>query len=282
VEVVGEKESLTHLGREELLDDKVSKMGVLSRIPSDTEPLPEALRVPVAIAEDLVDAPIAATATDDASRQVAKKSSVSEISQDTIHPQSAGQEKPPSAVSPLPTIPSRGYGTSGGGTGGFLGFLQAYNNPLTRLTTGGTTATDSATTMDTRTDTAPGTNTTTADTANTTSSAGVNKAPRKLPGGLADIDAVSSPLATPNGWASVTAKRLYPMSTVLIVALVAFLLGSLLRSLLSPADFIYVVTDLREAEQANPIGGWREIRRLLELKYVVGGWDFQIAVVRRH
>lgn len=31
VSVVGEKESLTALGREELLDDKVSKMGVLSR-----------------------------------------------------------------------------------------------------------------------------------------------------------------------------------------------------------------------------------------------------------
>lgn len=31
VEVVGEKESLTNLGREELLDDRVSKMGVLSR-----------------------------------------------------------------------------------------------------------------------------------------------------------------------------------------------------------------------------------------------------------
>jgi hypothetical protein len=31
VEVLGEKESLTSLGREELLDDRVSKMGVLSR-----------------------------------------------------------------------------------------------------------------------------------------------------------------------------------------------------------------------------------------------------------
>jgi hypothetical protein len=31
VEVVGEKESLTSLGREELLDDRVSKMAVLSR-----------------------------------------------------------------------------------------------------------------------------------------------------------------------------------------------------------------------------------------------------------
>lgn len=72
----------------------------------------------------------------------------------------------------------------------------------------------------------------------------------------------------------------YPLSTVIIVALIAFLVGSLLRSLLSPADFIYVVTD--EKEIGNVSAGWREIKRLLEVKYVVGGWDFQIAVVRRH
>lgn len=70
---------------------------------------------------------------------------------------------------------------------------------------------------------------------------------------------------------------LYPLSTVVIVALIAFLIGSLLRSLLSPADFFYVVSD---AEDQNV--GWREIRRLVEVKYIMGGWDFQIAVVRRH
>ena len=77
-------------------------------------------------------------------------------------------------------------------------------------------------------------------------------------------------------------RREYPLSTVILVGLIAFLIGSLLRSLLSPADFIYVVTDVGEAETANSVGGWREIRRLLELKYFVGGWDFQVAVVRRH
>ena len=77
-------------------------------------------------------------------------------------------------------------------------------------------------------------------------------------------------------------RREYPLSTVILVGLIAFLIGSLLRSLLSPADFIYVATDVGEAETANSVGGWREIRRLLELKYFVGGWDFQVAVVRRH
>ena len=64
------------------------------------------------------------------------------------------------------------------------------------------------------------------------------------------------------------------------MAVIAFLVGSLLRSLLSPADFSYVVTD--EKEIGNVSDGWREIKRLLEFKYVVGGWDFQIAMVRRH
>lgn len=57
-------------------------------------------------------------------------------------------------------------------------------------------------------------------------------------------------------------------------------MGSFLRSLLSPADFIYVVSDRKDLEEMN--AGWREVRRLLEVKYIVGGWDFQVAVVRRH
>lgn len=109
---------------------------------------------------------------------------------------------------------------------------------------------------------------------------------------------------------------MYPLSTLLLVGLIAFLIGSLLRSLLSPADFMYVVEpapaaitvggegvvtlaqdggvpvgyvkeDLElAAQQPNApmkltTGGWREIRRLLEVKYLMGGWDLQVAVVRR-
>jgi len=74
--------------------------------------------------------------------------------------------------------------------------------------------------------------------------------------------------------------RRYPISTIIIIALISFLIGSLLRSLLSPADFIYVVTDLEEGGETTK--GWREIKRLVEVKYLLGGWDFQIAVVRRH
>lgn len=77
--------------------------------------------------------------------------------------------------------------------------------------------------------------------------------------------------------------QVYPVSTLIVIALIAFLIGSLFRSLLSPADFIYVVQDIGEAEEAQVEGaGWREMRRLFEIKHILGGWDFQIAAVRRH
>ena len=108
-----------------------------------------------------------------------------------------------------------------------------------------------------------------------------------VPGGLSDMESTGPIFGDGNDKAQEdgskggeTAKS-YPLTTVLLVGLIAFLIGSLLRSLLSPADFIYVVTDLKEAEEASTVGGWREIRRLLEIKYLVGGWDFQVAVVRR-
>jgi hypothetical protein len=74
--------------------------------------------------------------------------------------------------------------------------------------------------------------------------------------------------------------RLYPLSTVLIIGLISFLIGSLLRSLLTPADFVYISRDLNELEDGR--GGWREIKRLVEFKYAIGGWDFLIGIVRRH
>jgi hypothetical protein len=71
----------------------------------------------------------------------------------------------------------------------------------------------------------------------------------------------------------------YPLAVVVLVGVVAFLLGSLLRSLLSPADFVFAGD--AAAAVAGADGRWRELRRLVEIKYLVGGWDFQIALVRR-
>lgn len=74
-----------------------------------------------------------------------------------------------------------------------------------------------------------------------------------------------------------------PLSSAIVIALISFLIGSLLRSLLSPADFVYVARDAQDMHEfGDEHGGWRELRRLMELRYIFGGWDFMVAVVRRH
>ncbi|KAK0466749.1 uncharacterized protein EV420DRAFT_1505146 [Desarmillaria tabescens] len=243
VVVVGEKESLTTLGRDELSDDRVSKMGQLSRSTSETEPLPAELLRPIALDFSVLDPASASNLKNDERedlQEAEERGSSAERSEDGPKAQAAD----PPATPHAPHTP----------VGGLLGFLQSYPNPLTRFTANGTSGMPAVT--------AGGTG---------------GGSDRKLPGGLADIDASTVLTCRREG-----VPRQYPLSTLIIIALIAFLIGSLLRSLLSPADFIYVVTDLREAEEANNISGWREIRRLFEVKYILAGWDFQIAVVRRH
>ncbi|GLB41576.1 putative START domain containing protein [Lyophyllum shimeji] len=263
--VADEKESLTSLGREELLDDRVSKMGVLSRIPSEAEPLPEELKVPVAIADDLLDPVSTSLTAPDPSNLVVETVAIPETGEGTLS-NDAHQQAPPPPPTLTPHVPRVA-------SGGLLGFLQAYDNPLARFTTAGTTSM----TVTKSNNTITSGNAATITTADTAAGALATPAtpPRKLPGGLGDLDTAAAILNTTNGGT----RRQYPLSTVLVVALIAFLIGSLLRSLLSPADFIYFVTDLKDAEEASSGGGWREIRRLLEVKYLVGGWDFQVAVV---
>ena len=79
-------------------------------------------------------------------------------------------------------------------------------------------------------------------------------------------------------------RQYFPISALLIVAIISFLFGSLFRSLLSPADFIYFTSNSgEEVHGPLPDGatGWREVKRLLEFKYGLFGWDFVVAVVRR-
>jgi hypothetical protein len=136
---------------------------------------------------------------------------------------------------------------------GLLSFLNSYPNPLSRLSSQ-----------------LPSSNTLQSPVS-TTSSVGNKDVPRS-----SGVEAETAVPQTSNACSG----RKYPLSTIIIIALISFLIGSLLRSLLSPADFIHVV---RESEEVGePSTGWREIKRLLEVKYIVGGWDFQIAIVRRH
>ena len=137
--------------------------------------------------------------------------------------------------------------------GGLLGFLGSYQNPLSHFSTRASTPSNGS----------------------TTDLAGLGTKDPQPPGTYMDAARVARSLR------AISAPRQeYPLRVVILIALIAFLLGSLLRSLLSPSDFIYVVTDVGSLEQVE--SGWREIRRLVEVKYLVGGWDFQIAVVRRH
>lgn len=159
-------------------------------------------------------------------------------------------------------------GVSGGG--GFLGFLQTYPNPfLTRL---GFSGADRATTRLgddfrlTEADISGKENDKTSNEEDAISGISSNASDSDV----TDVMAAITVAANDHG---------HPLSTLVFVGLIAFLIGSLLRSLLSPADFIYVVSDVDAQHEA---GGWREIRRLFEIKYLIGGWDFQIAVVRRH
>ncbi|CEL56376.1 hypothetical protein RSOLAG1IB_07762 [Rhizoctonia solani AG-1 IB] len=74
--------------------------------------------------------------------------------------------------------------------------------------------------------------------------------------------------------------RRHSTMSLLIVAIIAFLVGSLLRSLISPADFIYMGSTKSPNENTNA-DGWRQVKRLVEIKYAWWGWDFVVAVVRR-
>ncbi|KAI6164482.1 hypothetical protein EDD17DRAFT_1691754 [Pisolithus thermaeus] len=232
--VVSEKESLTALGRDELQDDRVSRMSVIQRCGEDVDVFPDELKVPLARAEQVLDRTAAVHATDiiedpktpeeDGLRE--EHTENSQVPQESL-------ENGVGALTQVPLVP-----------GGLLGFLNAYPNTLTRWAT---TAVRGSTTL----------------------------------GSAVQVDVEAEEERVKRGsTTTMLATRTYPLSTVLIIALIGFLIGSLLRSLLSPADFIYVVTDVRDAEEVSK--GWREIRRLMEIKYIVGGWDFQIAVVRRH
>src|ERR1700731_4840388 len=95
-----------------------------------------------------------------------------------------------------------------------LNFLKPYPNPLSRFTSTPAPSTSSS----------------------STSSRRPSKGHHSPPGALAmhDSSAVEGPRVATTPSATLT---LYPLSTIVIVALISFLLGSLLRALLSPADF---------------------------------------------
>ncbi|KZV72190.1 hypothetical protein PENSPDRAFT_604644 [Peniophora sp. CONT] len=233
VGVVGEKESLTKLGREELLDERAGKMTVFTRHSSEEEELPRALLVPLAHAAAMRDpeADARPAVTEDIATEGEEAGSVLEDGSEAK--EGTSEDTPPTPHPP----PARTQS-------GLFGFLGAYPNMLNRVKSKSTLSFTTAT---------PGTATPSSSSSHL-------------------------PLAPPPPPPSLLQRR-YEFKTVLIVALLAFLIGSLLRSLISPADFVY---DVGVEEDGRREEGWREIKRLFELKGIVGGWDLQVAVVRRH
>lgn len=85
-------------------------------------------------------------------------------------------------------------------------------------------------------------------------------------------------------------RRTYTLSFVVLVAVISFLLGSLLRSLLTPADYIIYTPRVDEGQQVervlmqafDPERRWREARRLLEIRsFFFSQWDLIFAAVKR-
>ncbi|KAK4049055.1 hypothetical protein OIV83_004417 [Microbotryomycetes sp. JL201] len=93
------------------------------------------------------------------------------------------------------------------------------------------------------------------------------------------------------GDTSTFTKQSYTLSFVLLVAIISFLLGSFLRSLLTPADYIIYnsqqVSDHSQVERMllqafDPQRRWRAARRLLEIRLpLVSKWNFIVAAVKK-
>ncbi|KAI8985656.1 hypothetical protein BD414DRAFT_61769 [Trametes punicea] len=248
VAVMSEKESLTALGREELLDTRAAKTDVLARSVSAEEQVPAGLQAPLAVAQHLLEEPGKSSEPSDAAEPQEKESMPT--------PCEAAEEAPESVSPAAPAVEQH---APEGAASGFMWFLNGYTLPFGSSRRSSALLSLPSSGDAVRSPSGPG-------------------APKEKPiAADTGSDGVAGSVLTRTQSRS---APMYPLSTLIIVALIAFLVGSLLRSLLSPADFIYVVTD--EKELGTVSAGWREMKRLLEFKYVLGGWDFQIAVVRRH
>lgn len=248
-----------------------SELTCFVRISNEAHSFPDELTVPSAIADDLLDpnVPIPSTLveaepSDEATETmstIGEEERASTPVSDLLSSYHTLLTSPqqPEPVNPSPE-PSNGNG--------LLGLLQSYQKSMSRFnlnfTSSGSSPKETPSTPKTLSRTPHGSSSSLATIARhkpSTDKRGSRQRVAQVP----------------------PAPRMHPTSTLIIVALVAFLLGSLLRSLLSPADFIYVATDMNDTpNNIQEYSGWREIKRLLEIKYLVGGYDFQVALVRRH
>ncbi|THH06236.1 hypothetical protein EW145_g4220, partial [Phellinidium pouzarii] len=260
-------------------------IGLLSRVPlqdGDVLSLPKQLTVPLAVDDSLHDTTSADTGTRSTSTS-SQKLDRSSLSDAVAMESDRGTRTPSESSAQLTPVEEKPQVLSAETNRGFFGFISSYQGSLSSLRFGSGAPTPSQEIM--KYPDSPHPSGPTLDHAESLPDS------TPLPPAVPPLS-VSGTTVTALAVVRSVAARRFSISTLIAAMLIAFLLGSLLRSLLSPADFIYVVTDLGDVPSGvtrAPGGGlgtvepgWREIKRLVEVKYMVGGWDFQIAVVRRH
>jgi len=247
VEVVSEKRAVIMLGKA-LNDEPISKIPWLAR--SDAVLFPRALADPIGVATPFLndpppkeESPPEQITSIEIAKTIADASDkVSTNSKDTLVSEQAKQATK------------------------LMGLFSAYSSSMTWI----------AGNLGKKTSPSTATDLTSPDTPTRVPNLSANE-------GVSKGDGMSViPQLSPNGL-YVAQRVTIPLSSAIVIALISFLLGSLLRSLLSPADFVYVARDIQDMhELGDEHGRWRELQRLMELRYIFGGWDFVVAVIRRH
>jgi len=275
-------------------------MSVLVRVPADFDsvPLPEELRIPLAVATDLID-PSAGSSTGPNTSGPSLDSSTPSDSgapgsqpTDISVPENSVKSTSASPVVSIPPTPGSTAASSTDRGLGLFGFLYSFPHPWARLSTS-----IADTKIAGQSITGPAPSTSSSGSESTEGPKDLTVEPNSnSPDGLKPSQ-TSSSSTWPQNVVTTMNQKTFSLSTLIIVALIAFLTGSLLRSLLSPADFVFFgqqSPDILAAETlhgdraADPnavhfqAGAWRELRRLVELKRIFGGWDLQLAAVRRH
>lgn len=240
-DVLSEKKSIVALGRAALEEDHVG-YSLLSRAKVGEGPrVPASLSSPVAASTHLH--------SDEPVTRPPPTATMEQIVEEPAPVETPSTEDAPTLTPKPPARPSQSRRPSSS----LFGFLSAYTNPVTKMPA-------------------------------ITNAENKPKPTAELapppPAQPSAQEPLPSPVETVEPVQRLMFEQRHSSATVIIVALIAFLVGSLLRSLISPADFIYMGTPKSPNEQLDA-DGWRQVKRLVEIKYGWWGWDFVVAVVRR-
>ncbi|KZT53400.1 hypothetical protein CALCODRAFT_501144 [Calocera cornea HHB12733] len=243
VTVLGEKESVDVFGTEELEDNRIEKLAKLRRGSASDGQI-----IPKELRQPIA---VAMPFVDDDA--VAAEA----VAADPLSADPDAEASPTDAATQDATATVDGVDPKRIGQASLLGFFSTNN--LMRLTPNITMPSFISSPLPTR----PGT---------------PSKGPRPA---ASRQTSRSAPLV--GSWEHTIHHQQFSLKVVIVTALIAFLLGSLIRSLLSPADFMFYPSRNQNESLRGEDGGWREVRRLVEVKWILWGWDAVIfAVVRRH